>query len=377
MPLGGGHGLVMERSCQRIASRHCFLDPPLAVTSHHHHNRRHHPPTQPHHPAHAPAPAAYVAPAHAPHLTPAMRQVLQGMARAARPALHSLTPAQARAAYEAGAQVLELPPAPLARVEDLHLSARDGVALPARLYAPSTEAALPLLLYLHGGGFTIGSVATHDVLCRELARLSGCMVVSLDYRLAPEHRFPTAHNDAWDALQWLAQHAASLGADPQRLAVGGDSAGGTLAAVNAILARDAGLPLALQLLIYPGCAAHQDTPSHATFARGLVLEEPAISWFFGHYVTTREEREDWRFAPLLAPDVEGVAPAWIGLAECDPLVDEGVDYADKLRLAGVPVDLDIYRGVTHEFIKMGRAIPEARKAHADAARALRLAFHLE
>ena len=166
-------------------------------------------------------------------------------------------------------------------------------------------------------------------------------------------------------------------ADPARLAVGGDSAGGTLAAVNAILARDAGLPLALQLLFYPGCAAHQDTPSHATFARGLVLEEPAISWFFGNYVQSRAEREDWRFAPLHAPDVDGVAPAWIGLAECDPLVDEGVDYADKLRLAGVPVDLEIYRGVTHEFIKMGRAIPEARKAHADAARALRQAFHLE
>ena len=223
-----------------------------------------------------------------------------------------------------------------------------------------------MLLYTHGGGFTIGSVATHDILCRELARLAGCMVVSLDYRLAPEHRFPTASNDAWDALQWLAANAERLGADPQRLAVGGDSAGGTLAAVNAILARDAGLPLALQLLIYPGCAAHQDTPSHTTFARGLVLEEPAISWFFGNYVQSRAEREDWRFAPLHAPDVDGVAPAWIGLAECDPLVDEGIAYADKLRLAGVQVDLDIYRGVTHEFIKMGRAIPEARKAHADA-----------
>ena len=377
MPLGGGHGLVMERSCQRIASRHCFLDPPLAVTSHHHHNRRHHPPTQPHHPAHAPAPAAYVAPAHAPHLTPAMRQVLQGMARAARPALHSLSPAQARAAYEAGAQVLELPPAPLARVEDLHLPARDGVALPARLYAPSTEAALPLLLYLHGGGFTIGSVATHDVLCRELARLSGCMVVSLDYRLAPEHRFPTAHNDAWDALQWLAQHAASLGADPQRLAVGGDSAGGTLAAACALQARDAGLALALQLLFYPGTTAHQDTPSHQRYAHGLVLESPAIDWFFDLYIPERAQREDWRFAPLRAPEHEGVAPAWLGLAEYDPLVDEGVAYADGLRAAGVAVDLEIYRGVTHEFIKMGRVLPEARQAHQHAARALRHAFALE
>jgi len=311
---------------------------------------------------------------HHTRLTPQMRGVLERMARAGHPPLHTRSPQDARTAYAAGAGVLEVPKAALPRVEDLRIPARDGHALPARLYAPGKEAGLPLLLYLHGGGFTIGSIATHDILCRELARLSGCMVVSLDYRLAPEHRFPTAAHDAWDALAWLAAHAGELGADPARLAVGGDSAGGTLAAVNAILARDAGLPLALQLLFYPGCAAHQDTPSHATYARGLVLEEPAISWFFGNYVQSRAEREDWRFAPLLAPDVDGVAPAWIGLAECDPLVDEGVDYADKLRLAGVPVALEIYRGVTHEFIKMGRAIPEARQAHADAARALRAAF---
>ena len=305
-----------------------------------------------------------------------MRSVLERMARAGQPPLHTLTPAQARVAYEIGSGVLEVPKAPLPRVEDFHIPTRDGAELPARLYAPSLDAGLPLLLYLHGGGFTIGSIATHDTLCRELARLAGCMVVSLDYRLAPQHRFPTASNDAWDALQWLAAHGALLGADPARLAVGGDSAGGTLAAVCAILARDAQLPLALQLLFYPGCAAHQDTPSHTTFARGLVLEAPAIDWFFGHYVHSRDEREDWRFAPLLAPDVDGVAPAWIGLAECDPLVDEGVDYGDKLRAAAVPVDLEIYRGVTHEFIKMGRAIAEARAAHADAARALRQAFGL-
>jgi acetyl esterase len=314
---------------------------------------------------------------HHTRLTPQMRSVLERMARAGHAPLHTRSPQDARAAYQAGADVLEVPKATLARVEDLQIPARDGHALPARLYAASTDARLPVLLYTHGGGFTIGNIATHDILCRELARLAGCMVVSLDYRLAPEHRFPTASHDAWDALQWLASHAESLGADPARLAVGGDSAGGTLAAVNAILARDAGLPLALQLLIYPGCAAHQDTPSHTTFARGLVLEEPAITWFFGNYVRSREERDDWRFAPLNAPDVEGVAPAWVGLAECDPLVDEGIEYADKLRLAGVPVDLEIYRGVTHEFIKMGRAIPEARQAHADAARALRRAFSLE
>ncbi|MFN3375478.1 MAG: alpha/beta hydrolase [Burkholderiaceae bacterium] len=306
-----------------------------------------------------------------------MRSVLDRMARAGHPPLHTRTPADARRAYEAGAGVLEVPVAMLARVEDFDLPARDGTRLRARLYAPSTAAGLPLLLYLHGGGFTVGSIATHDVLCRELARLSGAMVVSLDYRLAPEHRFPTASDDAWDALAWLAAHAAQIGADPSRLAVGGDSAGGTLAAVNAILARDQGLPLALQLLFYPGCTAHQDTPSHSTYAEGLVLEAAAIEWFFAHYVQGPQQREDWRFAPLNAPDVDGVAPAWIGLAECDPLVDEGIDYADKLRAAGVAVDLEIYRGVTHEFIKMGRAIPEARQAHADAAAALRRAFSLE
>ena len=313
---------------------------------------------------------------HTSRLTPQMRGVLQGMARAGRSPLHMLTPQEARAAYEVGAGILEVPRAELERAETLSVPTRDGEQLGARLVAPSRTLGLPVLLYLHGGGFTIGSSATHDTLCRELARLAGCAVVSLDYRLAPEHRFPVASNDAWDAITWLATHAGELGLDAARLAVGGDSAGGTLAAVNAILARDIGLPLALQLLFYPGCAAHQDTPSHARFSHGLVLDEAAISWFFAQYVHNRAEREDWRFAPLLVPDVEGVAPAWIGLAECDPLVDEGIDYADKLRAAGVPVDLEIYRGVTHEFIKMGRAIPEARAAHADAAAALRAAFNL-
>jgi acetyl esterase len=309
-------------------------------------------------------------------LTPTMRDVLNRIARAKRPPFHTLTPDQARAAYEAGAGVLEIPKPALDRVEDLQIPARDGQWLGARLYAPSTES-LPVLLFFHGGGFTVGSVATHDILCRQLSLLAGIAVVSLDYRLAPAHKFPTAANDAWDALQWLAGNAASHGLDASRIAVGGDSAGGTLAAMCAVLARDAGLPLALQLLIYPGCAAHQDTPSHKTFDQGFVLDEADISWFFGQYVRSPADRDDWRFAPLNAPDVDGVAPAWVGLAECDPLVDEGVMYADKLRTAGVAVALEIYRGVTHEFIKMGRIIPEARRAHADAAAALRSAFGLD
>lgn len=306
-------------------------------------------------------------------LTPAMHHVLERMARATHLPMHALTAQQARAAYEAGAGVLDIPPHKLARVEDLVIPVRDGSSIAARLYAPD-HAPLPLLVYFHGGGFTVGSVATHDSLCRHLSHLGHCAVVSVDYRLAPEHKFPTAAHDAWDAVQWLAGQGAALTVDSRRLAVGGDSAGGTLAIVCALLARDAGLPLALQLLFYPGCAAHQDTPSHKTFEKGFVLEEPHITYFFNHYINSPADRDDWRFSPLNAPDVDGVAPAWIGLAECDPLVDEGVLYADKLRLAGVPVDLEIYRGVVHEFIKMGRAIPQALQAHADAARALKHAF---
>ena len=306
-------------------------------------------------------------------LTPAMHSVLDRMARAPQVPLHALTPVQARISYEVGAGVLEVTPPKLARVESFTLPARDGYELPVRLYAPSSEG-LPVLVYFHGGGFTIGSIATHDVLCRTLSHLADCAVLSVNYRLAPTHKFPVAHDDAWDSVQWLARHGGELGLDVSRLAVGGDSAGGTLAAACALQARDAKLPLALQLLIYPGCAAHADTPSHKTFARGFLLEDTHITYFFNHYLRTEADREDWRFAPLNAPDVDGVAPAWFGLAECDPLVDEGVLYADKLRAAGVPVDLEIYRGVVHEFIKMGRAIPQALQAHADAARALRAAF---
>lgn len=299
-----------------------------------------------------------------------MAGVLQRMARARRTPMHLLTPQQARDAYEIGAAMLEVPKAPLARVDNFTILARDGFALPARRYAPSFEA-LPTLLYLHGGGFMIGSINTHDILCRELSRLSGCAVVALGYRMSPEHRFPTAVEDAWDALAWLAAQPESKG-----VAVGGDSAGGTLATVCAILARDTQLPLALQMLFYPGCAAHADTPSHMRFGSGYLLDQAQIQFYFSSYLPQAADYTDWRFAPLEAPDVDGVAPAWFGLAECDPLVDEGVLYADKLRLAGVPVDLEIYRGVTHEFIKMGRAIPEAKQAHLAAAQALRNAFNL-
>jgi len=306
-------------------------------------------------------------------LTARMASVVERMARAGHPSLDQLTPEEAKASYEKGAGVLEVPKPDLARIEDVGVRVRDGFELPMRLYAPSREK-LPVLVYFHGGGFTVGNIRTHDTLCRVLSMKSGCAVVSVDYRLAPAHKFPTASNDAWDAFAFIANEGARLGLDASRLAVGGDSAGGTLAAVCAILARDAGLPLALQMLIYPGTTAHQDTASHLRYADGPLLTKALIDYFFGQYVRTPADRDDWRFAPLLAADVDDVAPAWIGLAECDPVVDEGIAYADKLRAAGVAVDIEIYRGVIHEFLKMGRAIPEALQAQDDAARALKEAL---
>jgi len=288
-----------------------------------------------------------------------MAGVLERIHRAKRPAFHSLSPKQARIAYLMGAEILDLPRAPVARVENLQVPGAEG-PLAARLYAPQTpeEARLPVLLYLHGGGFTIGSLDTHDSLCRQLALRSGVAVLSLNYRLAPEHRFPAAVDDCWAVMRWLAENAGSLGLDGSRLAVGGDSAGGTLAAVCALHARDIGLPLALQLLITPGTTAHADTASHKLFANGFLLDAASIAWFFDHYIDHAHKR-DWRFAPMEAPDHSDLAPACVLLAECDPLVDEGIAYADLLRANGGQVQLELYRGVTHDFIKMGRTIPEA------------------
>ncbi len=176
--------------------------------------------------------------------------------------MHALTPAQAKLAYEAGAGVLDIPLHKLPRVENLRIPTRDGASLRAQLTAPASEQPLPVLLYFHGGGFTVGSMATHEPLCRHLAHLAHCAVISVDYRLAPENPFPAAVHDAWDSLSWLRERATAMALDSQLIALGGDSAGGTLAAVTAIAARDAGWPLALQLLFYPGTAGHQDTATH-------------------------------------------------------------------------------------------------------------------
>lgn len=308
-------------------------------------------------------------------LTPAMRELLSRMGRRRGPALHELSPTEARQAYASMAEVLDLPRAPLARVEELLIPCGDTHSCHARLFAPSHEV-LPLLLYLHGGGFVIGSPDTHDSLCRQLALRAGVAVLSLDYRLAPEHRFPAALDDVWATLDWLIDGggADALGLDSTRIAVGGDSAGATLSAATALWARDRHLPLAAQLLITPGTTAHADTESHRRYANGFLIERELILWFFDQYID-RSQRHDWRFAPLEVDSVDSVAPACFVLAECDPLIDEGLAYADRLRMAGVEVDLELFRGVTHDFIKLGRAIPEAEAAMKAAAGFLRQHLH--
>ncbi len=305
-------------------------------------------------------------------LTPRMAGLLERIGRAQRRPLYAMTPDEARASYERSAEVLDLPRASVRRVQDLPIPAADGTPLRARLYT-DTEASAPVLLYLHGGGFVVGSLETHDSLCRQLALRSGGAVLALEYRLAPEHRFPVAVDDAWAALHWLHGHPADVGVDGARIAVGGDSAGGTLAAVCALRARDHGLPLALQLLITPGTVGRRETGSHRLYANGFLLDAATIEWFFDHAIDYAH-RDDWRFAPLHADNFDGVAPACVLLAECDPVVDEGLAYADRLRAAGVPVALELFRGVTHDFIKMGRALPEATAALDAAAAALRGAW---
>lgn len=315
-------------------------------------------------------------------LNPKVAQLLDSIARSKFAPLHTLTPEAARASYARSAPILDLAPAPLARVEEIEVPVRDGTMIHVRFYQPAepdwTQPA-PALLFFHGGGFVVGSVDTHDSLCRTFARDAECMVLSVDYRLAPDNKFPTAVDDAFDVLEWLFTNALSHGIDPARIAIGGDSAGGTLATVCAVLARDAGWPLVLQLLIYPGVAAHQSTASHAQYRTGYFLSGETIDWMFDQYVHHRAERDDWRFAPLdgavNAPaSFAGVAPAWIAAAEFDPLFDEDRAYAEKLRAAGNTVTLRIFEGMVHEFFKMGRFVPEVAQAHAEAVQALKDAF---
>ncbi len=318
-------------------------------------------------------------------LDPQIAALIAQAAKRRTPHFRDVSPAEARTLYEKQAPIVDIKPVPLPRVDDLHLplaSFGGGASVPARLYygaEPNPWLPQPVLLFFHGGGFTVGSIHTHDRICRWLAAHVPCAVLSVDYRLAPEHPFPAAVHDAWAALRWLEVHGAGHALDTGRIAVGGDSAGGTLAAVTAIHARDLGLALALQLLIYPGTGGHQNTPSHRRLTHGVLLDRADIDWFFGHYLRSPTDRNDWRFAPLDAPNappLAGVAPAWVLTAGFDPLCDEGRLYAEKLQAQGVAAQWVDFPDMVHGFFNMGGWVDRARVAHQLAAAALREAFGL-
>jgi acetyl esterase len=250
----------------------------------------------------------------------------------------------------------------------------DANVVPVRVYRPEDSPA-PILVYLHGGGWVYGGLVTHHGLCATLARMSGCVVCSVDYRLAPEHRFPAAIEDAWAVTAAIAEYAGELGGRTGELALGGDSAGGNLAAVCARRARDAGVPVALQLLVYPVCDADLETSTYREFADGYSLTAGSMRWFWDHYLP--EDSGD-RFhpdaSPLRADDLSGTAPALVITAECDVLRDEGEAYAKRLADAGVPVTLTRYEGMIHGFFRMPGVITRANVAIGEAAVALREAF---
>jgi acetyl esterase len=258
-------------------------------------------------------------------------------------------------------------PAPLAEVSDDAVRGPNG-DVPVRVYRPQRDAVLPAIVHLHGGGWVLGDLDTHDSVCRDLAAGSGCAVVAVDYRLAPEHPFPAALEDSLAAVQAVGQ----LGLDPDRVALFGDSAGGGLAAV---IARELRGAIRHQALVYPVCDARVGaTGSYASFAEGYFLTTADMRWFAGHYAAAADPA-DPRLSPLAADDLTGAAPATIVLAECDPLHDEGVAYARRLEEAGVDVELRVFAGQLHPFVLLAGVIDDGREARAWVARRLAEALH--
>ncbi|MCS6945883.1 MAG: alpha/beta hydrolase [Sutterellaceae bacterium] len=310
-------------------------------------------------------------------LDPQAKSYLELLASLGAPPLHTLPPAQARLAYKKARALAQPQPPAVAAVHALHAPGPGG-PIPLRLYRPFGAPAsqrLPVLVFLHGGGWTIGDLDTHDVVCRELANRARCAVCSVDYRLAPEHRFPAAVEDTLAATRFIAEQASALGLDATRLAIGGDSAGGNLAAVASLLLRDAGGPLpCLQLLIYPATDLRCNTRSHAANGSGYLLTRELIDYFVGCYLNHPAEARDWRASPALAPSHAGVPPAFILTAGYDPLRDEGADYAERLRQAGVPVEYVCFESQIHGFLTMSKLIDDAARAFDRCAQALQRAF---
>ena len=266
-------------------------------------------------------------------LHPQARALLRLIEEKGVPPTHTLAPPEARAFYLQRRTFTQPDPPEVAALRNLEANGPAG-PIPVRACRPlgsSADAALPVLVYFHGGGWVIGDLDTHDVLCRQMCNLSGCAVVAVNYRLAPEHRFPAAVDDAIAATRWVRDQAATLALDPARIAVGGDSAGGNLAAVVALAARDAGdLPLAFQLLVYPATDQRRGWPSHAANGQGYLLTKESMDYYHDHYIVDAAQDLDWRASPLLHANHAGLPPAFILTAGYDPLRDEGVQYAHKL-----------------------------------------------
>jgi acetyl esterase len=298
-------------------------------------------------------------------LDPQVRAVIDLVVKSGRPAYHTLSPKDARQLFRETRPAATPTPPQIGSVRNV-VTGGGQVAVPLRVYRPAgvpDAAPLPAYVYFHGGGWVIGDLDTHDVICRQLTAASGASVISVDYRLAPEHKFPAAAEDAWAATQWIVGHAGELGLDASRLAVGGDSAGGNLAAVVALMARDAGGPaIRLQVLIYPVTDVMRETRSYADFADGYMLTRDSMRWFIAHYLRGRDDARDWRASPLRAPSLAGLPPALIVTAGFDPLRDEGESYAGRLRDAGVMVDYACYGGMVHGFLGMGKLIDTAMRA---------------
>ena len=304
-------------------------------------------------------------------LDPQAQAYLDQAAALGLPPLNEQTPEEARIQTAARARALGGEPEPLAGVENRTIPGPGG-PLPIRVYRPAGEAPFPVLVWFHGGGWVACNLDTHDAPCAALANRAGCLVVAVDYRLAPEHRFPAAVEDAWAAVRWVGTQGAEIGADPGRLAVGGDSAGGNLAAVVARRARDAGdLQLALQVLVYPVTDANFETASYRRNATGYGLTRDAMRWYWDHYLPDVARRGDPDASPLRAGDLRGLAPAVVIVCEYDPLLDEGEAYAARLRAAGVPVRLILEPGMIHGHIRWAAVTARTRKSYDDIGAALK------
>nr|ACL67843.1 lipolytic enzyme [uncultured bacterium] len=305
-------------------------------------------------------------------LDPNVKAILDEMAAQGGPALNEVSPEAAREMFRE--MELSGEPEPVEAVEDRTIPGPAG-EIPIRVYTPKGDTPLPVLVFFHGGGFVIGDLETHDAECRALANAADCIVVSVDYRLAPEHKFPAALDDAFAATEWVASNASAIGADPNRIAVGGDSAGGSLATVVSQMAKDRGGPrLAFQLLVYPPTQYGFDTASHAENADGYFLTRDMMDWFLAQYFTGEVDGSDPRISPLRTADLSGLPPALVITAEFDPLRDDGEAYAARLAEAGVPAKNTRYDGMIHGFFSMAALLPQARQAIDEAAEALREAF---